>query len=447
MPINTITLLPTPVPSRADPLNFATRADAFLGALPTFGTELNSFATSANALALEVENNKTEAQTILDETIIVQETVQDLYDSSIAIANFKGLWSTLTGALARPATVYHNSAYWILLVDLANVASSTPSTGNSNWLKVSFLASDINYTDTTTVLGASTVQQAIEKLYQRDGGLENILINPEFMVDQVYNGGVISIPVSTNVKYLVDQWVGLSKVSAITAQRIAGIADREFSLRFTGSASNTGLTLGQRIEANRCTTLKNQTVTASLKCKASISRVVTWTVSYANVADNFVNQTQIATGTFNVTTTTTDFSFSFNAGANAGNGLSISFSTTGLLAGATIDFDQIQLVKSATPTFFRGRPLTLELILCQRYLESGYAYLRGVHTSNGGTIATQATFKVRKRATPTITETFGSTNGTPYVSTATPDNFIFGVTVGSTITAYVFGDWTADARL
>lgn len=41
-----ITALPTP-PSRSDPTNFATRADAFLGALPTFTTQAN---------ALEAEN-------------------------------------------------------------------------------------------------------------------------------------------------------------------------------------------------------------------------------------------------------------------------------------------------------------------------------------------------------------------------------------------------------
>ena len=44
-----ITALPTP-PSRADSANFASRADAFLAALPTFATE-------ANALATEVNNN------------------------------------------------------------------------------------------------------------------------------------------------------------------------------------------------------------------------------------------------------------------------------------------------------------------------------------------------------------------------------------------------------
>ena len=49
-----ITPLPTP-PSRSDPENFADRADAFLAALPDFGTE-------ANALSVEVNNNRTTAQ-------------------------------------------------------------------------------------------------------------------------------------------------------------------------------------------------------------------------------------------------------------------------------------------------------------------------------------------------------------------------------------------------
>lgn len=44
-----ITPLPTPVPSRADPATFSTRADAFLGALPTFATEANQLQTEVNA--------------------------------------------------------------------------------------------------------------------------------------------------------------------------------------------------------------------------------------------------------------------------------------------------------------------------------------------------------------------------------------------------------------
>jgi hypothetical protein len=46
-----ITPLPTP-PSRDDPTNFATRADAFLGALPDFATEANALAVDVNADAV-----------------------------------------------------------------------------------------------------------------------------------------------------------------------------------------------------------------------------------------------------------------------------------------------------------------------------------------------------------------------------------------------------------
>lgn len=48
-----ITTLPTP-PSRQDPANFALDADAFLGALPTFGTDVNAagaYFDSQNAVA------------------------------------------------------------------------------------------------------------------------------------------------------------------------------------------------------------------------------------------------------------------------------------------------------------------------------------------------------------------------------------------------------------
>lgn len=44
-----ITPLPTPVPSRADPANFAARGDAFLAALPTFATEANALEANVDA--------------------------------------------------------------------------------------------------------------------------------------------------------------------------------------------------------------------------------------------------------------------------------------------------------------------------------------------------------------------------------------------------------------
>ena len=61
-----ITLLPTP-PSRQDPANFNVRADEFLGALPTFGTEANSLASDVNSKQVTASNAATTATTKANE--------------------------------------------------------------------------------------------------------------------------------------------------------------------------------------------------------------------------------------------------------------------------------------------------------------------------------------------------------------------------------------------
>jgi hypothetical protein len=43
-------------------------------------------------------------------------------------ANYKGLWSSLTGALAIPASVYHLSKYWTLTTSLTDVTAKVPGT-------------------------------------------------------------------------------------------------------------------------------------------------------------------------------------------------------------------------------------------------------------------------------------------------------------------------------
>lgn len=62
MPTNPtpITALPT-APSRADPANFPTRADAFLGALGTFGTQTNALGAATYTNAVEAAQAATDA--------------------------------------------------------------------------------------------------------------------------------------------------------------------------------------------------------------------------------------------------------------------------------------------------------------------------------------------------------------------------------------------------
>jgi len=57
-----ITTLPSP-PSRQDPANFATEADAFLGALPDFGDEANALGSYLDGVASDVDTDATAAAT------------------------------------------------------------------------------------------------------------------------------------------------------------------------------------------------------------------------------------------------------------------------------------------------------------------------------------------------------------------------------------------------
>lgn len=59
-----VAALPTPVPSTADPTNFDTRADAFLGALPQFVTDVNDNATLVNGYATAASSSATTASTM-----------------------------------------------------------------------------------------------------------------------------------------------------------------------------------------------------------------------------------------------------------------------------------------------------------------------------------------------------------------------------------------------
>lgn len=94
-----ITLLPTP-PSRQDPVNFNTRADEFLGALPAFGTE-------ANALATDVNTKQTQAAA---SAINAASSATNAANSAIAAATSATNASGSASSASTSATNAANSA-------------------------------------------------------------------------------------------------------------------------------------------------------------------------------------------------------------------------------------------------------------------------------------------------------------------------------------------------
>lgn len=113
------TLPPAPLPTD-DTATFNTRAFSLVAAL-------NPFVTEANALEAAVDADATSAAA----------NASSAASSAIAAtgaANFKGEWSTLSGALAIPASVSYVGEVWILTVSVSNVAAEVPGV-SIKWIR------------------------------------------------------------------------------------------------------------------------------------------------------------------------------------------------------------------------------------------------------------------------------------------------------------------------
>lgn len=220
-----ITALPTP-PSRQDPANFSDRADAFLGALPTFTTEANTLATDVNAKQVTAS-----AAAI---TAVSAASAAALSEANAAsTANFKGIWSSLTGALNKPASVSHNGTIWALLNNLANVALSQPGV-TTDWVYVS--GSGAPYTPTTALVTQAVVggRYALTNATAQAAATNSLLYS-----DQLDNGvwTTAEVTVSANV---ADSPNGTGTADKLVETSATAL---HFILQFAYTAANVSRTL------------------------------------------------------------------------------------------------------------------------------------------------------------------------------------------------------------
>jgi len=93
---------------------------------PTFDAQWQAFNTwAANTHVPE-----------LNAALPLIESAADASAAAIAAANYKGLWSSLSGPLAIPATVVHSGVRWMLTESVANVAAEVPGV-SAKWLSLS----------------------------------------------------------------------------------------------------------------------------------------------------------------------------------------------------------------------------------------------------------------------------------------------------------------------
>ena len=263
----------------------------------------------------------------------------------------------------------------------------------------------INGTNGLTFNDASTQATAATGF-----GFKNRILNGAMMVDQRNAAASQTFTAAGALAYSVDRWYGYCTGANVTGQQVAGSGAVQNRYRFTGAASVTAVGFGQRIEQKNSYDLAGSTCTlsADLAISATLT-TVTWTAYYATTtADTFGSLasptvTQIATGTFTVSSTVTNFTTNISIPAAATTGIQILFTVGALTAGLTWTIGNVQLEKGSTATAFDYRPYGTELQLCQRYYWQG----TGLEAYNGtaATIALASSnfWGQQMRTTPTIT--------------------------------------------
>lgn len=243
-------------------------------------------------------------------------------------------------------------------------------------------------------------------------GFRNIVINGSMATDQRNSGASQTITAGAALAYTVDRWYGYSTGANVTGQRVQGATVGQFRYQFTGAASVTSVGFGQRIEQLNSAYLAGTTATLSVDLSNSVLTTVTWTAFYATTADTFgtlasPTRTQIATGTFTVTSTVTRYSANISIPGAATTGIEIVF-TVGAQTSGTWVIGDVQLEPGPVATPFERRSIGAELALCQSYYETGFVvraapYVRpaGVATTDSNCFAT-VQFRVTKRASPTM---------------------------------------------
>ena len=241
-------------------------------------------------------------------------------------------------------------------------------------------------------------------------GIRNRLLNGRFAIDQRNNGSSQTFTAAAALAYSVDRWYGYCTGANVTGQRVSGTAPNDYNYRFTGAASVTKIGFAQRIEARNSQDMAGQTATLSVDLANSLLTTVTWTAWYANTADTFgtlasPTRTQIATGTFTVSSTLTRYTTNISIPAAATTGVEIELSV-GAQTSGTWTIGRAQLEVGSNATSFEYKHYQQDLSYCQRYYE-----IDGISPNYGSFVIVSAVignypsrgFKVTKRVSPTLT--------------------------------------------
>lgn len=404
------TLIPThgvAFPDETDTATFDARASAL------FKYFVGNFFSGANVLADQAYTNALAAQ--------------ESAGIAAAIANYKGPWSGLTGALAIPAAVSHSGKLWLLLSSVADVTTKVPGVA-TEWFDVTPMNRDggafLGNVDLPSLNGGAL------------SGHRNRLINGDMRVVQYSGAG--SIAAGAAVVHVLDGWrISNASDAVLTASLVPETLSNGQRVNWLSCAVTTAdASIGASqycfvktyIEGYDIEDLVGRTFTVSGVVQSSVAGVHSVNLRNSGI-DRFFNA-EINIAAPNVPQ---DFSFTvvgglpsagtwnFTTGAGIGLGFvlaagssntgaagswqtgSASASASQVNALATVGnvfrIADVQVECGPIKTPFSRPPYALALARCQRYYERADV-LMGY---GADTLYAPGFWKVRKRIAPTIT--------------------------------------------
>jgi len=268
-------------------------------------------------------------------------------------------------------------------------------------------------------IGSSLPQQTLD-VAGNVNVLNTVIMGSSFLRNRIINGGMQVWQRGTSFSgvasggYTADRmYIGYTG-SAPTVTQVTGPTGFTYAARITGAVGNTVTTLGQKIESYNCVDLASKTVTVSVVLLASVAQTFSWYLGYANAADNFGSITQIATGSWSVTTTAATYSATISLPAGAANGLQFQVypAAAGAFTSGTCDITGLQLEAGPVATPFERKTYGQVLLDCQRYYYrilnntvTGFVYVgfgRIINSTYGDVVVN---LPVAMRAFPTINYT------------------------------------------
>jgi len=307
--------------------------------------------------------------------------------------------------------------------------------------------------------------------------MRNRVINGDMRIDQRNNGGSVTTSVLQSTTYTVDRWCYYSDVVSKRTIQQSSDAPAGFSKSLLVTVIATDTTgpqqfLRQSIEGLNMAdlnwgTANASTVTLSFWVKSSVTGQMGGSIqnngnsrsfpfAYTiNSANTWEYKTVViagdTTGTWLVTNGIgAHILFEHGVGyqkSAAGTWVALNTtSSTGSVNlcatnGATWYVTGVQLEAGTTATPFENRPYSMELALCERYMElcTGAHYNSSV--INGNYYGGGVNFRQTKRATPTVIRVadtaVAGNNGSPYAETINLQGFRSMCRAGSTAV-----DWT-----